>query len=139
MNCSRLVAALLASFFALHLTVVGGLAGALSSDGMAGMAGVAMAHVAPGAGVEEMAGADMGEAGSEDAPASDEAPCPEEAPCDVPGMPGHCPLVVSCALAVSSVQEDIAFDLLLPARAAALTSQLPHTRTSPPELRPPRV
>jgi hypothetical protein len=134
MTRSRLIAALLASLFALHLTVVGGLAGARSSDGMAAMA---MSGAAPGEAMDGMAAA-ADVSSSEDGPASDQAPCPEDAPCDLPGMP-HCPLVVSCALAVSSPQKDVALGTLLPARAAGASSQLPHTRTSPPELRPPRV
>lgn len=131
MNRSRLISALLASLFALHLTVVGGLAGALSSDGM-----MAMRQAVPDAGMSDMV---AGEPTTEDAPVSDESPCPEEAPCDIPGVPGHCPLLVACALAFPSTGENATIDLLLPARAAVLSSQLPHTRTSPPERRPPRA
>ena len=69
---------------------------------------------------------------------SDEEPCPDEGPCNIPGMPGSCPTVASCALAISSIHEEVAFDVL-PAPAAVLSSQLPHTRTSPPELPPPRA
>lgn len=133
MNRSRLISALLASLFALHLTVVGGLAGALSSDGMMAMA---MSQAAPEVGMSDMV---AGEPAGEDAPAPGESPCPEEAPCDIPGVPGHCPLLVACALAFPSTGENATIDLLLPSRAAVFSSQLPHTRTSPPELRPPRV
>lgn len=128
MKRSRLIAALLASFFALHLTVASGVARALQSGGMADMG---MMQMAPDSAMNAMS--DAGEP-----PSSDEEPYPDEGPCNIPGMPGSCPSVASCALAISSVHEEVASDVL-PAPAAVLSSQLPHTRTSPPELPPPRA
>jgi hypothetical protein len=129
MKRSRLVATLLASLFALHLTVAGGLARAFQSDGMAGMDRM---QAAPEAAMS-MTSVVVGE------PPSDEAPCPGELPCSMPGMPGHCPSALSCALAYSSTSGEVAFDVLLPLTAGVTSPQLPHTRTSPPELPPPRA
>lgn len=129
MKRSRLVATLLASLFVLHLTVAGGLASAFQPGGMAQMN---IVQAAPGA-ATTMVSAVVG------APSSDEAPCPDVAPCSMPGMPGHCPSASSCALAFSAEAEEITFDVLPPLSAAVTSSQVPHTRTSPPELPPPRA
>ena len=130
MKRSRLVAALLASFFVLHLTVAGGLARAFQPEGMAGMN---MMQAAPEAATGMMMSAAVG------APSSDEEPCSDEAPCSMPGMPGACPSAISCALVISPPLAETAIDVLLPLPAAVTSSQIPHTRTSPPELPPPRA
>ena len=113
----------------LHLTVAGGLASALQPGGMAEMG---MAQAAPEAAMAMMSAA-------VEVPSSDEAPCPDEAPCSMPGMPGHCPSATSCTVAISPTTGEIAFDVLLPLPAAVTSSQLPHSRTSSPELPPPRA
>jgi hypothetical protein len=131
MKRSRSIAALFASLFVLHLMVVGGLAFAAQPSGdMSGMGMMQMASTAAADGMVVDA----------EAPVSDEGACPEEAPCDMPGMPGYCPSVASCAVGISSPLHAVAFDFSTPLESPVVaSSQVPHTRTSPPELRPPRV
>lgn len=126
MKRTRLIAALLAGLFALHLTVAGGVARALQSGDMAGME---MMGTAADAAMPAM-----------DASSSDQAPCPDETPCSMPGMPsGHCPSAISCAVAAIRAPDEAALDLRLPLPESVTPSPLPHTRTSPPELPPPRA
>lgn len=111
--------------------VVGGLARALEPSG--DMSGMGMMEMAS----EVSASAAAVDAGSK---ASDEAPCPDQAPCDMPGMPGQCPSASSCVLAVSAPPYAVALHLPAPLQSPAVaSSQVPHTRTSPPELPPPRA
>lgn len=130
MKSSALIAALLASVFGFHLVMAVGFAHMGQQQGdMAEMAAIQITVEAAG----------EGNTATESIPSSEEAPCPDERPCNVPGMPGHCPSVASCALAISSPFSEVAFDASLDLKPAAMSSQLPYTLTSPPELPPPRA
>ena len=130
MKPSAPIAALLASVFALHLGVA--VSFARLSPQAGGMQQMAMMQAVPDAAAD-------GASATEAIPSSEEAPCPDEGPCNVPGMPGNCPSVASCAPAISSSFDEVAFNKSLDLEPAVLSSQLPHTPTSPPELPPPRA
>jgi hypothetical protein len=128
----RWFAALLAGLFALHLTVVGGLAFAMPSAGEM----QTMAMQESGAPMPDMA-----ESSEASVPSSGEMPCSDEAPCQMPGMPSGCPSTLPCPSAISLPAGQTSFALvsIQMLRPAAVAVRAPHTRLSPPELPPPRA
>ena len=128
----RPFAALLASLFALHLAVVGGLAFA-----MPGAGGVQVIAIQG----SDVPMPDMAVSAEAPASSSEDMPCSDEPPCQMPGMPSGCPSTLPCpsALSVPDGQTSFALASTQMLRPAAVAVRAPHTRLSPPELPPPRA